>query len=241
MKYELLLSSGERCVYSLVSSARAKYVRIKVAPPDQITLVVPLHVENKHAHTFVQEKKQWIEKTLHKLSHSPVTEAVLPETLMLTLTGEQWHVDYQKADTDSVQLHVHAADRRVTVSGKVDHKESVYYVLAQWLKDMARQVLPDMLDSLSVQYDLPYGRVTIRGQKTRWGSCSSSKNINLNYKLLFFPEPVVRYVLIHELCHTREMNHSNRFWMLVSQFDVDYQRHREILKKHINEFVPAGL
>ena len=70
-------------------------------------------------------------------------------------------------------------------------------------------------------------------------SCSSKQNINLNYKLLFFPDKVVRYVFIHELCHTQEMNHSALFWNLVERCDPAYQQHRQVLK-NAEKFVPFG-
>jgi len=77
---------------------------------------------------------------------------------------------------------------------------------------------------VSQEVNLPFKNVSIRGQKTRWGSCSSDQSISLNCKLLFLPSPVVRYVLIHELCHTVHMNHSAAFWALVGCFEPNYRQ-----------------
>ena len=87
-----------------------------------------------------------------------------------------------------------------------------------------------MLEQLAEEHGFHYNGLSIRAQKTRWGSCSSKKNINLNCKLLFMPVEVVNCVMIHELCHTIEMNHSSRFWDLVADCDPNYKENRKSLK-----------
>ena len=77
-----------------------------------------------------------------------------------------------------------------------------------------------------------YGRITIRDQKTRWGSCSAAGNLNFNWRLVMAPGEVLDYVVIHELAHRREMNHSAAFWNIVESEMPDYRRHREWLKKN---------
>ncbi len=81
------------------------------------------------------------------------------------------------------------------------------------------------------------GRVSIRQQRTRWGSCSRGNSISLNAKLLFLPPELVEYVLLHELCHTRAMDHSARFWAIVAEHDPGFERHRRALKD-AGRFVP---
>lgn len=78
--------------------------------------------------------------------------------------------------------------------------------------------------------DLPFSNFSIREQSTRWGSCSVEKNISLNQQLMFLPYELVRYVIIHELCHTKELNHSKRFWHLVEKHDPNWQAHRKALR-----------
>ena len=85
--------------------------------------------------------------------------------------------------------------------------------------------------------NVQYGRITIRNQKTRWGSCSSKGNLNFNCLLMLAPDEVVDYVVIHELCHLIEMNHSKAFWKQVEQMMPDYKKHRKWLKDHGNEIM----
>src|SRR5690606_11183715 len=99
-----------------------------------------------------------------------------------------------------------------------------------FVKQQAKRYLPVMLTTLSKETGLAFASVTVREQKRIWGSCSIEKNINLNYRLILQPESSMRYVMIHELCHTRHMNHSKRFWNLVEKFDPDWREHRRRLK-----------
>ena len=80
------------------------------------------------------------------------------------------------------------------------------------------------LERTSDELELPFVRAIVRGQKTRWGSCSTQKTISLNYKLLFLPDELARYLFVHELCHTRHLNHSARFWRLVQSREPNYER-----------------
>ncbi|NJR66755.1 MAG: M48 family metallopeptidase, partial [Leptolyngbyaceae cyanobacterium CRU_2_3] len=88
-----------------------------------------------------------------------------------------------------------------------------------WLRQVSREV------------ELPCNKIAVRGQKTIWASCSSKKNISLNYKLMFLPPELVRYVFIHELCHTAHLNHSENFWAFVEEKAPDYQLYDTELNK----------
>ena len=79
---------------------------------------------------------------------------------------------------------------------------------------------------------ISYGMISIREQKTRWGSCSSKGNLNFNWKLILMPEEILDYVVVHELAHRKEMNHSRAFWAIVEQVLPDYQERRDWLKKN---------
>lgn len=109
-------------------------------------------------------------------------------------------------------------------------------VIGEALRLNAKYVLPPRLLQLSKQSGLPYASVKINSSQGRWGSCSARKNINLSYFLLLLPSHLIDYVLLHELCHTREMNHSERFWALLNQFtDGKAQALRKELKEYKTE------
>lgn len=92
-------------------------------------------------------------------------------------------------------------------------------------------VIPERVEYFAEMMNVTYGRITIREQKTRWGSCSSKGNLNFNWKLVLMPEEVLDYVVVHELAHRKEMNHSERFWNHVEKVLPDYQARRKLLRE----------
>ena len=111
----------------------------------------------------------------------------------------------------SLTLH-HLDEYKLAIRGRGNRKQ-VFQLLEKFFKDYARYYLQQRLDQLSKEFTLPYKGLTVRAQKTRWGSCSSKKNINLNYRLLFIEKKLLDYILLHELVHTVHMNHSRAFWL----------------------------
>lgn len=99
------------------------------------------------------------------------------------------------------------------------------------LTRQAVAVMPDRVSALARRIGVSYGRVTVRHQVSRWGSCSSTGNLSFNCLLMLAPAEVMDYVIIHELCHRRHMDHSPAFWSLVEQYCPDYKKHRRWLRE----------
>ena len=111
--------------------------------------------------------------------------------------------------------------------------QKLWAIVERVMRIEAKHVLPSRLMMLASRHGFHYTSVTIRSAKTRWGSCSSKKRINLSYSLMLLPEHLIDYVLLHELCHTIEMNHSKRFWSLMNKVTDGYAQklHKELKNK----------
>ena len=109
-------------------------------------------------------------------------------------------------------------------------------------KEHARQVVSERLVYWNQFYNVSYGRVAIRDQRSRWGSCSSKQNLNFNYRIVFLPPELIDYIIVHELCHLLEMNHSPRFWAHVARAFPHYEALRlALLKIPIHALSSASL
>lgn len=105
-------------------------------------------------------------------------------------------------------------------------------------KEMARALIHSRLEFFNTHYNLKYKRVSIKNQRRSWGSCSALGNLNFSYRLLFLPPELCDYIIVHELCHLKELNHSQRFWDLVGETIPDYRVRKTAIKKY--DHMPAN-
>jgi predicted metal-dependent hydrolase len=237
--------------YRIRESARAKHVSIRVSHLGEVEVVIPAGFDRRQIPEIIKKRQDWIAKTTQRIvaerqaapasAHEP-----LPISLNLQALSEQWELRYEQSKASSVtvtQLSKKSAHQLV-LRGATDQPQICQRVLEQWLKRKAEIHLIPWLRQTSQEISLPFAQASIRGQKTLWASCSSRFNISLNYKLLFLPPHLVRYVFIHELCHTIHLNHSQRFWGLVGQKEPNYQQIDAELNKawiYIPTWVEHGL
>jgi len=159
---------------------------------------------------------------------------LLPEVIHLPALGQHWTVRYHPTASRSVQARSNSRGVLV-VSGRVDDDRKTLMGIRRWLVRQARDSLVPWLDELGEQAGLTYRSVSVRGQRTRWASCSSKGRINLNYRLLFLSPEIVRYILNHELCHIVHSDHSRRFWSRVAALEPDYKVLNALAKRGMEE------
>ena len=136
----------------------------------------------------------------------------------------EWFV---ASKADWISKHLEAAKQRQSVPVQLFTAAEI-----QQLVDAALQDIPQRVRKYAAIIGVTVGRITIRNQKTRWGSCSSKGNLNFNCLLMLCPEEVRDYVVVHELCHRKELNHSTRFWNEVARVMPDYAQRRKWLKEN---------
>lgn len=223
-------------------SKRAKRIRLKISAEDGVVATLPRGTPVRMLRAFLDDQQDWIQRTLNQLEPQrqrlEQARSRLPESLELLAINKNVRIQYR--ETLSTRTGLTETEEQLTLSGQVDNIDLMRKTLGRYVRDQARIHLSHELDQLSQEYDLSYTGVTIRRQKTRWGSCSASGRINLNDKLLFLPRPLMQHVLLHELAHTRHMNHSQAFHRLLRSLDPDSRRHNQALQQG-GQYVPLWL
>ena len=220
--------------YSVRASKRARRLTIKVSSWGGVEVVIPVKFKRSEIPQILQSKAEWIRKSLEKTS--PVEDLKSPTTVRLSLLGETWEIRYYPSGDKTVNIS-ELDGERLLLYGPVGDPATVAQTLNQWLQKRAKAVLVPWLEQLSAQLSLPFERVSVRRQRTKWGSCSAEKSISLNRNLLFLETPLARYVLVHELCHGRILDHSDRFWGLLETFEP-HARQTATRVRYASELVP---
>jgi predicted metal-dependent hydrolase len=211
--------------YSVRVSTRVKHARLQIKPFGGLEVVIPSCFPKKAVPELVNRHAQWIRVKLQKQQSA---EPTLPDDIQLAFDVSHWPIAYKP------QLATDSANQIVVISGSdadshADNYAHQIWQLRNWVRQKAWRLLPPLLEQLSQQTGLSYKKISIRTQKTRWGSCSSSGTISVNDQLLFLPRDTAAYLMIHELCHTQHMNHSPKFWRLVETHCADFRDHESLL------------
>lgn len=215
--------------YTLKVSLRARNVWIRVSADKGLEVVIPRWFNRRSIPELLLKERDWIKRTIKKLMAQEkltIREAPiqLPTQIHLKAFEEFWKVKYQKTLSPIIRI-AHNYNSTLTVSGDTGDTENCREELRNWLQQKAKDQMIPWLKQLSYKIQLPFKKVMVKGQNTIWASCSRRKTISVNYKLLMIPRELVRYVLIHELCHTIHLNHSNSFWALVGKKEPNFMKY----------------
>jgi len=213
--------------YQVRVSNRAKHVRLTMSSQQGLVVVVPKGFKQSRIPALVAERRSWIERaTLRFPNIGKTAEELsepLPREISLQAVEQVWKVEYQQTNSARVSARSHQAEQVVKVTGNIEDEFACRKALRRWLYRHAQQQLIPWLRQCSDNLSLPFDAASIKGQKTRWASCSSRRTISINFQLLFLDKSFVEYVFIHELCHTKHMNHSPVFWKLVELHSPNYR------------------
>jgi hypothetical protein len=227
-----VILAGRTVSYTLKRSERAKNLRLKVDMENGLVITVPHLFDCGSLEIILKEKQDWV---LDKLDYvAQVRQSLLisgkrPGRYVL-YRGREYQVEVETNKTSACVVEI--IDDKIVVRLSEGSGKDSAVVLEYWLKSMARLLINQRIRVINNVLKLRFNRVAIRGQKTRWGSCSQLGNLNFNWRLVMAPLPVMDYIVAHELLHLVEPNHSKKFWSLVESICPDYKACREWLKKN---------
>ncbi|MGI8854229.1 MAG: M48 family metallopeptidase [Thermomicrobiales bacterium] len=221
--------AGRAVPYTLTISQRARHPRLIIAPGTGLRVVTPLGYDRHRLLDFIERREGWILKHLDRMAAlpaAPAADAPLPERF--TFLGTAY----------AIEMRILPGKRAV-----VRHDGQTFTVIAPeeaaarpaleaWLREAARFAIATQVQRRATEMGVTYDRLAIRDQKTRWGSCSRAGNLNFNWRLVLAPPAVLDYVVVHELAHRVELNHSARFWRVVARYCPAMNEQRTWLRTH---------
>jgi predicted metal-dependent hydrolase len=218
--------------YTIRRSARARHARILVAP-DGVEVVVPRRFPLREVEPFVAEKRRWIERTLRRMRES---DAVLPAARLqdggeVPYLGERLALRV-RVEPGRRRSHVSRRGQQLEVAVGRHGREALRQALERWYRRRARVEIAVRLDASTARAGRGYVSLQIRGQRTRWASCSSSGAMSFNWRLLLAPAEILGYVVEHEVAHLEVHDHSPRFWALLASRCPGSERHERWLRRH---------
>ncbi len=227
---QLSLWDAERSEHSwsVRQSARARRLSVRVFRHGAVEIIVPPRTSPQRVSAFVSEHREWIERQRRR--SAPASDWPMPPAaLNLSALGEHWRC-VSNAGTGRVRVREMGADQ-LLLRGHLDDVDQLRSALRQWLAQHAQRQFEAPLRALAAEMGVEPGRLQVRCQRTRWGSCSRAGTISLNVCLLFQTPEVLRYLMVHELAHLRHMNHSVRFWADVARQEPHWKAlDRELLQ-----------
>ena len=247
------LLEGESVPFTLVRVAGRRNVHVLVDDDGNLAVRAPWRFSLELAQTAIDEHQSWVAKRLRAAAEARRRRPRLVSGSELVLLDERLTLDIRvnaqlsllpnpagPAPMRGPQNHllahrggtVYRSRRRLCVELHSLQPGLLPELLKAWFRQRAEERLPSRLKELSAALGVSPAGVQIRAQKSRWGSCSSNGRISLNWRLVLLPLKLADYVLVHELCHLRHMNHSEDFWSLVASLIPDYMERRERIARY---------
>jgi len=231
-----LLLDSERIDYTLIRVAGRRHVHLLIENGD-LLIRTPWRGNHGLAEEAIREHAGWVRSGLKSARERLRNRPALADGTLLPLLDDCLRLSVRPAATSEARPR--GRHRRVRVCRSADHlivwprphtDEALRETVERWYRGEAQRLLPGRLAVLAAPLGHTPSRIRIAGQRRRWGSCSGRGTISLNWRLLLLPAALADYVMIHELCHLRHLDHSPRFWSAVECAMPDYRGHRARLK-----------
>jgi predicted metal-dependent hydrolase len=215
--------------FTLRRSLRARWMRADLSLRAGLRVTLPAGMEESRALAFLRSRSRWLVRALGRLERlaAIIPDRTLAHGTTVPYLGRELTLNLSIGEPrvgrlgDSLIVHVRRRTRR-----------SVERALTAWYREEALREFSERAGHLAQKHRLRYRRLRIGNQKSRWGTCTASGTVSLNWRLMLGPESVARYLIAHELSHLVEPNHSARFWAKVAELCPDYREHEAWLKRY---------
>lgn len=223
--------------YKLERSRRVKRMSLQIDSSQFVILKMPLRQSEYHGTRFLQENGEWIRQTLASQPRVPRLRTYMMRHSRLSLSGRWYRLEmgYQKG---TCQYLIKDRDRKVVFS--LNPRLSTERQMITLLREIARHYLTSRLQFWASRTGIRVHGVTIRDQKCRWGSCSETGGISLNWRLILLPPKLQDHVILHELAHLRHFDHSHAFHAYLKSLDSRSEEHARQLDEEASRIINLG-
>ncbi|MFZ1291773.1 MAG: SprT family zinc-dependent metalloprotease [Melioribacteraceae bacterium] len=223
MREEEIEINGISYKYEMQKYESARNIKIKINKEGIIKVSLPNYIPFLMARKFVRNNREWITKKIDALKFQKNKYYYLGNNIDLI----------KKEYINNKNLKYILENDKLIVQKNINDEFSDDDLFFEWLKIQAENYIPNRVQKLANQYNFEYKKLQLKNLNSRWGSCSIKKILSFNIKLMYFNHKVIDYVIVHELCHLKEMNHSAKFWKLVQNIIPNYNIYRKELNKII--------
>ena len=229
MSVNQLHYNGTPIPFQLKKSDR-KTVGIRVTDTGIVEISAPRHLPSETLMDVLKQRARWIyEKRNQVLSETFEEPFPLILGQQIPFRGRSIGLNIE-VKSDIVRCSARLKDDVLRLTVSESTRETLVPLLEAWFRDRAKSAFMERIAYYAPIVGVRVGRISVKDQKTRWGSCSSKSNLNFNWRLLLAPEDVLDYVVVHELCHLVHLNHSAAFWEMVEHVMPEYESRRRWLK-----------
>ncbi len=229
--------NGHKISYKIVHSRRARRLRITVAASG-VTVTLPHGIKAVEAERMLQQNSNWLMAQLERISKRAAAGNALPADVVL-LRGKPVRIEVIQEEDRKARAHISEGREKLIARIPAGSRATPRSLVEPWLKQQARKEIEAVVRQQSLRMNLAVKSISIRDQRTRWGSCSSKGTLSFNWRLIMAPPEVLEYVVIHELAHLRHPDHSAAFWSVVAYYEPNYKILRQWLRKNAAAMRPG--
>lgn len=214
--------------YKVIRRERKKTASLQVSPSNEVSIIVPLDLEESEIHKVVKQKTQWVLKKIRFNNEVkyPYNEKEYVSGEAFTYLGRNYRLKVIEGDKNHIELKNGRFDATITNATQAQIKD----MLTTWYMQHAEIKLIERVRRFQSRLGVSCQGIKVKTLRRQWGSCTKDAMINFNWKIIVAPMTIVDYVVVHELCHLKYNDHSKQYWKLLERVMPDYLEHKEWLR-----------
>ena len=226
----VVVLDSKRIYYSIRISKRAKNLLLHIDHTAKVEVVIPAcrKIVQKQIEKFIQEKKRWILRHMQKAEE--IKRKATRRKKFLLFLGRD--VPIEVIEEERKRAVALPSSGKLIVRVPISQKELAEKAIQRFYKKHARRIITHIVEKKAKEMNVAFSRISIRSQKTLWGSCSPRKVLSFNWRLIAAPQKAIEYIVVHELAHLKHRNHSKAFWKEVQKYCPKYKKYERWLKNN---------